>query len=129
MESRARLEGEVGGRERRGEGEGEEVPFACYYHSMCRSVYNRLRAHLAGDRRTLQQRGETFGGKEEEACWTSDKSVFGFDQDLHTHTLSHTHRQKKQLPERFVTFFTRNKITNQERVSFFPAACFSPALD
>lgn len=28
-------------------------PFACYYHSMCQAVYNRLQAALAGDRRTV----------------------------------------------------------------------------
>lgn len=28
-------------------------PFACYYHSMCQAVYNRLQAALAVDRRTV----------------------------------------------------------------------------
>lgn len=62
MESRARLGGEVGEEE-------EEVPFACYYHSMCQAVYKRLQAASAGDRRTVHG--------QEEACWTSDKSVLG----------------------------------------------------
>lgn len=46
MESRARLGGEV-------EKEEEGGQFACYYHSMCQAVYNRLQAALAGDRRTV----------------------------------------------------------------------------
>lgn len=73
-----------------------------------------VRPYITGCRRPWLETDAQFTvrkdtRREKEACWTSDKSVPGLDQDLDT----------KSYFLKFVTFFTQKNTTKQGTHSFF----------
>ena len=87
MESRARLGGEVGEEEEVEEEEDEdEEEGGVHLHVITIAC---VRPYITGCRRPWLETDAQFTVRKDirrkkEACWTSDKSVLGLDQDLHT---------------------------------------------